>query len=154
MENCPICNTDITEKNIYDCGYSTFNVGHIECPNCGLKLIYNCVDSIEQYKKLWSNDVSFINKIKDMKQDILKKIVLMSFIKNKKNIYDLYEEIETETKIENNVEINNAKKILTENKIDFKISNEGELVFPSILKKYNYEDYIKSLNIYLPIKFI
>lgn len=60
------CGNEITEKDIKDCGYSTFNIGIITCQNCGLELkLKNCY-STEDYFKAWNWKVGIISKMMDL----------------------------------------------------------------------------------------
>ncbi|SRR5574344_639359 len=64
--NMCLCGNEITEKDIKDCGYSTFNIGTITCQNCGFELKLKSCDSTEDYFKAWNWKVGIISKTMDL----------------------------------------------------------------------------------------
>lgn len=140
MEKCPVCDYQITEKNIKDCGYSNFNVGHIECPSCNFKIKYNCLEKKEDYEFHWNKDIKKIKKILSLsekeKNDLLK-----YFILNKTEI--MLTEFDNFNKIlENKDTVSHDQKILKENNIDLKITAYGEILMPKELEKTGIKNFI------------
>ncbi len=74
MKPCPVCDTEKKLK-IKDCGYNTFNVGSVECTNCGFKLEYRNMNEESDYVKNWDLDMDIIKKMTNLNEK--KKTILL-----------------------------------------------------------------------------
>jgi hypothetical protein len=54
MLRCPMCKTH--NLKIHDCGYSSFNAGHVEC-GCGYKVDFKNLNNEKDYVKAWNDHV-------------------------------------------------------------------------------------------------
>jgi hypothetical protein len=54
MLRCPQCKTH--NLTIHDCGYSSFNAGHVAC-GCGFKVDFKNLGNEEDYVKAWNDHV-------------------------------------------------------------------------------------------------
>lgn len=63
MKNCPICNSN--NLKIVDCGYTTFNRGHVEC-ECGFKIDFKNLSGENEYKLKWNETLDYMDQITEL----------------------------------------------------------------------------------------
>lgn len=85
LEPCPVCKS-AEQLNIKDCGYSTFNIGHVGCKKCGFELEYRNLDGNEDYIKHWNLDMADIDKIVNLKEKEKTILLLATFSKHKSTV--------------------------------------------------------------------
>jgi ribosomal protein L37E len=150
MENCPICNNEITENNIKDYGYNTFNVGTVSCHNCGFSRTYNCVEEKKTYINLWNKDILNLNSILNL-SDKDKNIFFKYLFLNKPNeLIKNFEKWSILNSLKENIE--NDLNIIKKNDLNLKINEEGKILVSASLLNHGYEKYLKSLGLKLEIK--
>lgn len=152
MENCPICNNNITTKDIKDCGYNTFNVGTISCKNCGFNIEYRCVENEETYIKLWNKDTLNISNIFNLSNENKNNFFKFLIIKKPNEITKSFETWNLLNSKQNELEINS--KIIKDNNLNLEINENCEILVPKSLLQHGYSNILNNLGITLKIKAI
>ena len=90
---CPVCNG--THIKISNSGYSSFNIGFIECMNekCQYKLVVkNCsCYPEEELKSCWKNHIKEIREIKSWSKEKLQEFVLSLFKEKNEEAHKQYQ---------------------------------------------------------------
>lgn len=117
MENCPICNNDITKKDIYDSGYNTFNRGHVQCKRCLFKLELNYMEREEDYINSWNKKIKIIKEILNKKNENFLKYLINEIPDKIIENYESFSKVESISKI-----IKNDLKLIKDNNLNLNIN--------------------------------
>ena len=78
MKSCPRCRID--NITISDCGYSSFNIGKVECDDCRWSITTVCsCDPTKELEEYWNKIVKARRKIEKMLPSGAKTILLTLF---------------------------------------------------------------------------
>lgn len=152
MSNCFVCNSLLNRGNVikFELHFNSFSQADIEC-SCGMKtkLI------VKKYEDIWSvydEQVEYLNsfyKLDKATFDVIFKKVFINHIKEFKQTLQSHLALS-----ENKNVIEETNVILKENKLNFKVNENAELLVPIYFKNKSYEKFLEHIGIKLPILYI